>query len=71
MQSPCRNRTLASSPTASVQRCADCGVLSLHLGALTVRLDAAAAEALWATLGTALHELHAERVGPRDTVGCA
>ncbi|MCZ7686576.1 MAG: hypothetical protein M5U28_50645 [Sandaracinaceae bacterium] len=54
-----------------MQRCADCGVLSLHVGALTVRLDAAAAEALWATLGTALHELHVEHVAPRDRVGCA
>jgi hypothetical protein len=32
----------------------------VHLGVLTIRVDASAAEALWATLGDALHALHAD-----------
>lgn len=65
------HRTLAHGPVGSVQHCRDCGVLSLHLGATTIRLDPASAEALWATLGHALHVLHelGEAPSPRAAVG--
>jgi hypothetical protein len=56
----CRHRTLAHGPAGSVQQCLDCGVISLHVGAVTLRVDPATAEALWAVLGNALHELRAE-----------
>lgn len=69
MQRPCRPRTLAAGPAGSVQQCPDCGVLSIHLGAVTVRMDAAAGEALWCTLGEALHALHGELA--RGSVGTA
>lgn len=54
----CRNRVLAHGAGGCIQQCLDCGVISLHLGAVTLRLDAATTGALWATLGEALHELH-------------
>lgn len=55
--SHCRHVTLARSPAAQVQYCPDCQAVALHMGALTIRLQPAGAEALWATLGEALHEL--------------
>ncbi|MEC7522462.1 MAG: hypothetical protein VYE22_21420 [Myxococcota bacterium] len=54
----CQNRTLARGPVLQVEQCADCGALSLHLGGLTLRVQADAAESAWATLGEALHQLH-------------
>lgn len=59
----CRFHTLAQGPAATVQQCLDCGTLSLHIGPTTLRLDPATAEALWATLGEALHALHHRRLG--------
>jgi hypothetical protein len=53
----CRHLTLARGPAAHIQYCPDCRAVALHMGALTVRLQPAGAEALWATLGEALHEL--------------
>lgn len=54
---PCRTTTLATGPFASVERCQDCGTLSVHLGAVSMRLDRGAAESLWTTLGQALSSL--------------
>jgi hypothetical protein len=54
----CRNETLSTGQAVLIQRCRDCGTISIHLGAITIRLDAAACESLWATLGGALGELH-------------
>lgn len=54
---PCQLSTLASGPFARVDRCADCGTISVHLGAVSMRLDRAAAESLWATLGEGLGSL--------------
>lgn len=60
MHASCRHRTLAQNDVAGIQQCLDCGTLSVHLGATTIRLDASAAEGLWAALAEALHELHAD-----------
>jgi hypothetical protein len=54
----CRLYTLAKNHAAQVQRCAKCGALSLHLGPLTLRFDAAALESLWNVIGQALLQLH-------------
>ena len=54
----CLNEVLAAGPIAWVQGCTQCNIVSLHLGATTVRLDPAACESLWATLGEALAVLH-------------
>lgn len=59
MHAPCSHRTLARNPAGQIQQCSACGVVSLHVGAATLRVDPATAEALWALLGEALHELHA------------
>jgi hypothetical protein len=54
---------LASGPAARITYCESCEALSLHVGPLTMRLDPAAAEALWATLDEALSTLQTERLG--------
>lgn len=54
---PCVHRVLSVGPIAKVEHCAQCDVLSVHLGPTTVRLEAGAVESLWATLGEALGRL--------------
>ena len=61
----CRHETLASNGVAQVQRCMDCGCVSIHVGPLTFRLDAASLEGLWAALGDAATALHAQRTATR------
>ena len=53
----CRRLALASGPVARLEFCAHCQVLSLHLGAVTLRLDEGAGESLRATLDEALRAL--------------
>lgn len=53
----CRHETLAAGPCAQIQRCKECGTLSIHIGATTVRLAPEACESLWATLSEALMAL--------------
>lgn len=53
----CRLRTLAKNQIAHVQRCVDCGCVSVHLGPTTIRLDEDALEALSAVLREATEEL--------------
>lgn len=67
--SPCHLHPLAAGPIARIESCASCRVVSIHLGALTVRLDPSACESLWATLSEALGELHREACAepPRAT----
>lgn len=50
----CSFERLATGPVAKVDRCRDCGCLSVHMGATTFRMDAGAMSALAATLGEAL-----------------
>ena len=53
----CELEILAHGPLARIERCLDCGTISVHLGAHTMRLDRSAAESLWTTLGHALSSL--------------
>lgn len=50
----CQLVTLARGPLVRVDRCMDCGTITLHLGAVSLRLDRSAAESLWTTLGHGL-----------------
>lgn len=50
MAKSCRYETVASNQLACVQRCVDCGGYVVHVGALSVRLDAGSLEALSAIL---------------------
>lgn len=58
LESPCRRRRLAESAVAAVDVC-DCGVMQVHVGTLTLRLEPRAARELAATLDAALTR-HAE-----------
>lgn len=46
----CTKRTLAQSPVAHVQQCADCGCISIDVGPSTLRLAPEAFDELVATL---------------------
>lgn len=50
MAKSCRYETVASNQLACVQRCVDCGCYVVHVGALSVRLDAGSLGALAALL---------------------
>jgi hypothetical protein len=65
----CRHETLAHNGVAHVQRCTDCSCVSIHLGPVTVRLNDAGLEGLWAVLGEAAAELHARRSRELPTMG--
>jgi hypothetical protein len=56
----CRMETLAKSGTTHVQHCVHCNCIALHVGPVTLRFDAGAAESLWNTLGQALVRLELE-----------
>jgi hypothetical protein len=56
----CKTTRLAESGCVAVDSC-DCGMLQLHVGALTLRLASCAAEELFATLGEALAARDLER----------
>jgi hypothetical protein len=62
----CQLVTLAHGPLLRVDRCLDCGTITLHLGALSLRLDRTAAESLWTTLG---HGLVAQREAAHGSEG--
>ncbi|WP_224248763.1 hypothetical protein [Hyalangium gracile] len=53
----CQQHTLAHGPVAQVQSCGDCGSISIHLGPMSMRLDAEALRSLWMTLGEAVEQL--------------
>lgn len=59
----CRTETLASGSAATIQWCRSCGTVSVHIGATTIRLDPAACESLWATLGEGLVDLQRRMTG--------
>ena len=70
----CQHENLAHNGAAHVQRCADCGCISIHMGPVTVRFDDYGLEALWSVLGDAcavLHERYARITPPRGPRGGA
>lgn len=65
MSASCRHVTVAKNSVAEVQRCLDCGCISIHLGAFTVRMDQSGLSALGDVLCEAQEELCAlESGGP-------
>lgn len=64
-QTACRRRRLADSSIAAVDVCA-CGMMQLHLGAITLRMDPAAVSELLATLGRAVAVQAAHSAQERD-----
>lgn len=59
----CDNETLASGPVAKIERCRGCGVVSIHIGPTTLRLDGDGLTSLWATIEEALTEIHSAAPG--------
>lgn len=66
-QKSCRNRTLAMSRHVKVEECESCGVIAIHVGPLSLRLDGAAAEDLARTVGEALTERAGAHALPATT----
>jgi hypothetical protein len=62
-----RYETLAEGPISKITTC-PCGCIHLAIGALTLRLEPAAAESLWATLGEGLAAHHSRCEAPRGGV---
>lgn len=63
----CHPVTIARNSVAHVQRCEDCGCVSVHLGHATIRLDEHAIHALWSALGqtiTALSSTDSTEIRP-------
>jgi hypothetical protein len=58
----CHQVTIAQNSIAHVQCCNHCDCVSVHIGSITLRMDANALEALWAALGEAASALHAKRL---------
>jgi hypothetical protein len=53
----CRPRPLAHGTVARVERCEECGCISVHLGPTTVRLCSGSLRSLAATLSDAVDSL--------------
>lgn len=53
---PCHRRLLAQSPQARVEACS-CGLIHVSAGPITLRLEAAACEALTTVLARAMVEM--------------
>jgi hypothetical protein len=56
----CVPYTIAHEGVFQIQRCAHCGTLAVHLGAVTLRFDAATLECVWNVVGQALARVHAD-----------
>jgi hypothetical protein len=59
----CEPFPLAGGPILRIEACKSCGVVSLHFGAATIRMDRGALEAAWTTIGHALAELERRGIG--------
>lgn len=57
MPTQCRPVTIAKNSVAEVQRCQDCGCISINLGAFTVRMDESGLGAFGDVLCEAQEEL--------------
>lgn len=60
----CRCESLAQNGAAQVQRCLDCGCITVHMGAVSVRMDEAGLEVLHAVICTASARLAARQGHP-------
>ena len=58
--SPCHHQTLAHSDMGRVTLCPDCGVVQLHMDAVSVRLEVEAFEALAHMVLMARWRLHSK-----------
>jgi len=61
MHTPWNRRIIAHGSLAQVEHCADCDIVHLHLGALTLRLKPAVLQDLRDTLSQALENMPAGR----------
>lgn len=59
--SACQHRTLSRNHVACVQQCTDCGCVAVHVGPVSLRLDASSYEALVVALVDAAGSLDGER----------
>jgi hypothetical protein len=57
IRNTCCPEPLAEGSVVRIEHCAGCNTLSLHFGAVTLRLDHRASQSLHGTLGRALAEL--------------
>lgn len=57
----CFHALLAKNSLGKLDYCASCGVVTLHIGALSMRFDPESVETLWALLADGLMTLHAEK----------
>jgi hypothetical protein len=57
MKSSCRHETLANTGFAHIQRCTECGGISLHVGPISLRFDEDGLIKLWHALGLAVSKL--------------
>jgi hypothetical protein len=58
-EKPCLRHAVATGPVSSVEHCAACGQVHVHIGALTVRLEAEAFRAVVLNLAEAFHKMNA------------
>lgn len=67
----CVTRTVAQGEVARIDICDDCGVLMLHIGPVSLRLQRGALHSLDATLAQATRALEGERTAeePADSTG--
>jgi hypothetical protein len=66
----CFHAPLAKNGLGKMDYCAACGVVTLHLGAISLRFDPESAETVWALLSEGLgalrEEMATERVNVQD-----
>ncbi|MEZ4255420.1 MAG: hypothetical protein R3A78_06840 [Polyangiales bacterium] len=65
----CQPRTLSRQGFVHIQRCEDCGGVSVHVGAVTLRLEVEAIYVLWRALEEALEHLDSESRSPGQLHG--
>lgn len=66
MNTPRKHHTLSSGLVAEIEHCAACGLVHLHIGALTLRLQPAALHDLRNTLDRAVAALPRQASAPHS-----
>lgn len=61
----CFHAPLAKNGMGKMDYCAGCGVVTLHLGAISIRFDPESAETVWALLSDGLTALREEIAAER------